>query len=53
MQVKNSGDLNDDAFKALGASGVIKPDSGTIQIVLGTKAEKTAEAIREALTIKE
>ena len=49
MTVKNSTDLKDEAFKALGASGVIRPDKGTIQIVLGTKAEKVAETIKEAL----
>lgn len=49
MTVKNSIILKDDVFKALGASGVIRPDKGTIQIVLGTKAEKVAEEIKEAL----
>ena len=49
MTVKNSSNLKDDDFMALGASGVIRPDKSTIQIVLGTKAEKTAEEIREIL----
>ena len=49
MQVKNSDILNDADFTALGAKGVIRPDKTSIQIVLGAKAEKVAEAIREAL----
>jgi PTS system N-acetylglucosamine-specific IIC component len=49
MTVKDSADLNDEGFKALGAKGVIRPDKSTIQIVLGTKAEKVAEEIKEAL----
>ncbi len=49
MQVKNSDILNDADFTALGAKGVIRPDKASIQIVLGAKAEKIAEAIREAL----
>jgi PTS system N-acetylglucosamine-specific IIC component len=49
MTVRSSNDLDDDAFRALGASGVIKPDSGTIQVVLGTRAEKVAESIKEKL----
>ncbi len=49
MQVNNSDILNDADFTALGAKGVIRPDKTSIQIVLGAKAEKVAEAIREAL----
>jgi PTS system N-acetylglucosamine-specific IIC component len=49
MSVKNSDILKDDAFTALGAKGVIRPDKYSIQIVLGAKAEKIAEAIKEAL----
>jgi PTS system N-acetylglucosamine-specific IIC component len=50
MEVRDHSHLNDDTFKALGAKGVIRPDPGTIQIVLGTKAESMAEQIRELLT---
>ena len=49
MQVHNSEILNDANFTALGAKGVIRPDKHAIQIVLGAKAEKIAEAIRESL----
>ncbi len=49
IQVHNSEILNDADFTALGAKGVIRPDKHAIQIVLGAKAEKIAEAIRESL----
>jgi len=49
MRVRDSSGLRDDTFKALGASGVIRPDKSTIQIVLGTKAERVAEAIKVTL----
>jgi len=49
MEVKNSKDLDEEAFKKLGAKGVIKPNNTTIQIVLGTKAESVAEIIKENL----
>ena len=49
MSVNDSSQLKDENFKALGAKGVIRPDKKSIQIVLGTKAEKVAEGIKEAL----
>jgi PTS system N-acetylglucosamine-specific IIC component len=49
MTVKQSSDLDDNTFMALGAKGVIRPSKDTIQIVLGPKAEKIAEAIKEEL----
>jgi PTS system N-acetylglucosamine-specific IIC component len=49
MQVKNSKDLDEEAFKKLGAKGVIKPNATTIQVVLGTKAEGVAENIKNNL----
>ena len=49
MEVKDSTILNDEAFKKLGAKGVIKPNKTTIQVVLGTKAESVAEKIKGAL----
>ena len=49
MTVKDSAALKDEDFKLLGAKGVIRPDKSTIQIVLGTKAEKVAEEIKETL----
>ena len=49
MQVKDSSELKDDAFMKLGAKGVIKPNGTTIQVVLGTRAESVAEAIKSML----
>ncbi|WP_294953270.1 PTS transporter subunit EIIC [Sulfurovum sp.] len=50
MNVNDSSSLEDKDFTALGAKGVIRPDKGSIQIILGTKAEKVAEKIRDVLT---
>jgi len=49
MSVADSSQLKDEDFATLGAKGVIRPDRGSIQIILGTKAEKVAEEIRETL----
>jgi N-acetylglucosamine PTS system EIICBA or EIICB component len=49
MAVKDSTILSDEAFTVLGAKGVIRPNKETIQIILGTKAERIAEKIKEAL----
>lgn len=50
MEVKSSKELRDEAFMKLGAKGVIRPSDSTIQVVLGTKAEKVAEQIKSVLT---
>ena len=47
MEVKNSKELDKEAFLKLGAKGVIKPNDTTIQVVLGTRAESVAEKIKE------
>lgn len=49
MSVKDSIMLTDTDFTALGAKGIIRPNTTSIQIVLGTKAESIAEAIKESL----
>ena len=49
MQVKDNSLLKDEAFMALGAKGVIRPDKHSIQIILGNRAEKVAEEMRELL----
>ncbi|TET87570.1 MAG: PTS sugar transporter, partial [Sulfurovum sp.] len=49
MSVHDSSALKDENFTVLGAKGVIRPDKKSIQIVLGTKAEKVAEEIKHAL----
>jgi PTS system N-acetylglucosamine-specific IIC component len=46
MSVKDSTHLSDEDFTTLGAKGVIRPDKHTIQIVLGSKAERVAENIK-------
>jgi len=49
MEVKSSSELRDEDFIKLGAKGVIRPSNTTIQVVLGTKAEKIAEGIKDNL----
>jgi PTS system N-acetylglucosamine-specific IIC component len=49
MTVKDSTQLKDEDFTALGAKGVIRPSKESIQIVLGTKAEGVAEQIKAYL----
>lgn len=49
MRLKQNKGLNEKAFIALGAKGVIRPDDTSIQVVLGTKAQHVAESIKEAL----
>jgi len=49
MTVADSSDIRDEYFKLLGAKGVIRPDKKSIQIVMGAKAEKIAEMIREEM----
>ncbi len=49
MSVNDSSNLIDETFMALGAKGVIRPDKRSIQIILGTRAEGVAEAIKEAI----
>ncbi len=49
MSVYDSSILKDEDFTVLGAKGVIRPDKRSIQVILGTKAEKVAEGIKESL----
>ncbi len=49
MSVNDSSTLEDEKFMKLGAKGVIRPDKHSIQVVLGAKAERVAERIKEAL----
>ncbi|MDD5406456.1 MAG: PTS transporter subunit EIIC [Sulfurovaceae bacterium] len=49
MTLKDNTHIDSAVFTTLGASGVIKPDDKSIQIVLGTKAEKIAGEIRDQL----
>jgi len=49
MSLHDSSSLKEEHFTALGAKGIIRPDHKSIQIVLGTKAEKIAQMIEESL----
>jgi len=49
MSVHDSSILKDEDFTILGAKGVIRPDKRSIQVILGTKAEKVSEEIKETL----
>lgn len=46
LRVIDSSLVNDDVIKSVGASGVIRLGSGSIQIIVGTKAETLAEAMK-------
>jgi len=49
MELKDSSNLDKEAFMKLGAKGVIVPTDTAVQVVLGTRAESVAELIRKAL----
>lgn len=49
MNVKDSTNLDNSLFEKLGAKGVIKPDSTSIQVILGTQADKVATQIKQIL----
>ncbi|MBN2768301.1 MAG: PTS transporter subunit EIIC [Campylobacterales bacterium] len=50
IKLKDNMHLGDDTFTGLGAAGIIRPDSNSIQIVLGSKSESVASEIRDALS---
>ena len=47
LSVKDSAQVNDAACKRLGASGVVKLNKQTIQVIIGAKAESVAEAMKK------
>ena len=49
LSVQDADKLNEAGLKQLGATGVIKLDEETVQVVVGTKAEKIALSINEEL----
>ncbi|PKM52160.1 MAG: PTS sugar transporter [Firmicutes bacterium HGW-Firmicutes-7] len=49
ITLKNNELVNEQACKALGASGIIKPNKYNIQVIVGTKAELIAEEIKSLL----
>ncbi len=49
LTLKDNSGVSDDDLKALGASGVIRPNTKNIQVIVGTKANNIAEEIKDAL----
>lgn len=49
LNVKDSAQVNDSAAKRLGASGVIRLNKQSVQIIVGTRAELIASAMRTVL----
>jgi PTS system N-acetylglucosamine-specific IIC component len=47
--LKDNRDITDEHFKLLGATGVIKPSSDTIQVVLGGSSQEVADEIVDIL----
>ena len=50
LNVKDSGVVNDAYAKRLGASGVIRLNKQSVQVIVGTRAELVANALRDVLT---
>lgn len=50
LNVKDSGVVNDAYVKRLGASGVIRLNKQSVQVIVGTRAELVANAMRDVLT---
>lgn len=49
LTLKDNRSISSDAFKTLGAAGIIKPNDKNIQVVVGTRAEILAEEIQKLL----
>ncbi len=47
VTVRDISIIDDESFKKLGASGVLRPGKNAIQVVVGTKAENLADTIRK------
>lgn len=50
LNVKDSAIVNDAYAKRLGASGVIRLNKESVQVIIGTRAELVASAMRDVLT---
>ncbi|CRL64530.1 PTS system glucose-specific EIICBA component [Proteus vulgaris] len=50
LNVKDSSVVNDTYAKRLGASGVIRLNKQSVQVIVGTRAELVANAMRDVLT---
>ncbi|MEY8769921.1 PTS N-acetyl glucosamine transporter subunit IIABC [Erwinia sp. DT-104] len=49
LSVKDAAQVNDAACKRLGASGVVKLNKQTIQVIIGAKAESVAETMKKII----
>jgi PTS system N-acetylglucosamine-specific IIC component len=49
LEVRDSGELDENKLKQLGASGILKANKTNAQVVVGTKAELIAEEIKKEL----
>ncbi|MBN2899461.1 MAG: PTS transporter subunit EIIC [Clostridia bacterium] len=49
LTLKDNTIVDDSALKALGASGVLRPNTKNIQVIVGTKANNIAEEMKDAL----
>ena len=47
LTVKDSSIIDDAKLKSIGASGVLRPNKNNIQVIVGTKAELIAEAMKK------
>lgn len=47
MTLKNTNHINEQALKSLGASGVLKPNSTNVQVIVGTKAGLIADEMKK------
>src|SRR5699024_8190698 len=52
ISVNDSGIVDEDVLKGLGASGVIKPSKRNLQVIIGNKAEFLADEINKYLKTK-
>ncbi|CAK9885729.1 MAG: PTS system N-acetylglucosamine-specific EIICBA component [Candidatus Erwinia impunctatus] len=50
LSVKDSALVNDAACKRLGASGVVRLNKQTVQVIVGAKAESVAAAMKKVIT---
>ncbi|MEZ3499913.1 N-acetylglucosamine-specific PTS transporter subunit IIBC [Pantoea sp. KPR_PJ] len=50
LNVKDAGQVNESVAKRLGASGVIRLNKQSVQVIVGTQAESIASAMKKVLT---
>lgn len=49
VEVRDSARVNDSTLKAAGAKAVVRPGSGSIQVVIGLKVQQVADALRKKI----